>query len=187
MCTGRRTLLHNQIFPDGWFTKFSYPWSSAGACFARGSSAIIPSTDVIQLTLNLKMTNAQVIETSVTVDNNSPIQDNLQCMRILDGRNLVRVRNIVVVAIFVSSSLREASTWRFREQIASSKKTPALQAILRTIGCFHMTSRRPYWCPKTMKRRLCWCPKPILRELNSFLMQMLSFVSINLHRCWPRE
>ena len=35
----------------------------------------IPSTDVIQLTLTLKMTTAQVVETSVTVDNNSPIQD----------------------------------------------------------------------------------------------------------------
>ena len=29
----------------------------------------------------------------------------------------------------ISSSLREVSTWRFREQIARSKKTPALQAI----------------------------------------------------------
>ena len=55
------------------------------------------------------------------------------------------------------------------------------------IECFHMTSRRPYWCPKTMKRQPCWCPKPIRWELNSFLMQTLSFVSINLHRCWPRE
>ena len=36
--------------------------------------SIIPSTDVIQLTLTLKMTTAQVVETSVTV-NNSPIQD----------------------------------------------------------------------------------------------------------------
>ena len=53
--------------------------------------------------------------------------------------------------------------------------------------CFHMTSRRPYWCPKTMKRRPCWCPKPVLWELNSFLMQTLSFVPINLHICWPRE
>ena len=35
---------------------------------------LIPSTDVIQLTLTLKMTTAQVVETSVTV-NNSPIQD----------------------------------------------------------------------------------------------------------------
>ena len=36
---------------------------------------MIPSTDVIQLTLTPKMTTAQVVETSVTVNNNSPIQD----------------------------------------------------------------------------------------------------------------
>ena len=36
---------------------------------------MIPSTDVIQLTLTLKMTTAQVVETSVTVNSNSPIQD----------------------------------------------------------------------------------------------------------------
>ena len=36
---------------------------------------MIPSTDVIQLTFTLKMTTAQVVETSVTVNNNSPIQD----------------------------------------------------------------------------------------------------------------
>ena len=36
--------------------------------------SFIPSTDVIQLTLTLKMTTAQVVETSVTF-NNSPIQD----------------------------------------------------------------------------------------------------------------
>ena len=36
-------------------------------------------------------------------------------------------------------------------------------------GCFHMTSRRP-----------CWCPKPILWEMNSFLMQMIPFVPKNL-------
>ena len=35
----------------------------------------MPSTDVIQLTLTLKMTTAQVVETLVTVNNNSPIQD----------------------------------------------------------------------------------------------------------------
>ena len=38
------------------------------------NQSIIPSTDVIQLTLTLKMTTAQVVEKSVTV-NNSPIQD----------------------------------------------------------------------------------------------------------------
>ena len=38
---------------------------------------MIPSTAVIQLTLTLKMimTTAQVVETSVAVSNNSPIQD----------------------------------------------------------------------------------------------------------------
>ena len=33
--------------------------------------------------------------------------------------------------------------------------------LLITIERFHMTSRQPYWCSKTMKRRLCWCFKPI--------------------------
>ena len=37
--------------------------------------SIIPSTDMIQLTLTLKMTTAQVVETSVTINSNSPIQD----------------------------------------------------------------------------------------------------------------
>ena len=39
------------------------------------NQSIIPSTDVIQVTLTLKMTTAQVVETSVTVNNNSPVQD----------------------------------------------------------------------------------------------------------------
>ena len=59
--------------------------------------------------------------------------------------------------------------------------------ITERIECFHETSRRPYWCPTTIKRRPCWCPKTVLWELNSFLMQTISFVPINLHRCWPRE
>ena len=29
--------------------------------------------------------------------------------------------------------------------------------------------------------------QPIFWELNSFLIQTLSFLPINLHRCWPRE
>ena len=53
-----------------------------------------------------------------------------------------------------------------------------------SIELFHMTSWRPYWCSKTMKQRPCWCNKKILWELNSFLMWTLSFVPINLHRCW---
>ena len=35
----------------------------------------IPSTDVIKLAVTLKMTTAKVVKTSVTVNNNSPIQD----------------------------------------------------------------------------------------------------------------
>ena len=38
------------------------------------NQSIVPSTDVIQLTLTLKMT-AQVVETLVNVNNNSSIQD----------------------------------------------------------------------------------------------------------------
>ena len=38
------------------------------------NQSIIPSTDVIQLTFILKMT-AQVVETLVNVNNNSPIED----------------------------------------------------------------------------------------------------------------
>jgi len=37
--------------------------------------SLIQSTDVKQLTLTLKMTTAQVVETSVTCNNNSTIQD----------------------------------------------------------------------------------------------------------------
>ena len=33
--------------------------------------SLMPSTDVIQLTLTLKMTTAQVVKTSVTVNNNA--------------------------------------------------------------------------------------------------------------------
>ena len=39
------------------------------------NQSIIPSTSVTQLTLTLKMTTAQVVEMSATVNNNSPIQD----------------------------------------------------------------------------------------------------------------
>ena len=39
------------------------------------NQSLIPSKDVIELTLTLKMTTAQFVETSVTVNNNSPIQN----------------------------------------------------------------------------------------------------------------
>ena len=46
------------------------------SCITSVDGWLIPSTDVIQVTLTLKMTTAQVAETSVTVNNNnSSIQD----------------------------------------------------------------------------------------------------------------
>ena len=39
------------------------------------NQSLISPTDVIQLTSTLKMPTAQVVETSVTVNNNRPIQD----------------------------------------------------------------------------------------------------------------
>ena len=33
------------------------------------------------------------------------------------------------------------------------------------VECFHMTSRRPYWCSTTTIRRPCWCSKPVLWDL----------------------
>ena len=72
--------------------------------------------------------------------------------------------------------------------LPSSLPSPSsLHKLQIPIERFHMTSRQPYWCSKTMKRRPCWCSKPILWELNSFLVSKLSLFPINLHRCWPRE
>ena len=39
------------------------------------NQSLLTSTDVIQPTFTLKITTAQVVETSVTVNNNSPVQD----------------------------------------------------------------------------------------------------------------
>ena len=77
--------------------------------------------------------------------------------------------------------------WRPRIVQKSVLHVQSCFLLNQPIECFHMTSRWPYWCPKTMKRPPCWCPKPVLWDLNSFLMEMLSFVPINLHRYWSRE
>ena len=59
------------------FFMFFHRLVTVGNSYQRRTNdqSIIPSTDMIQLTLTLKMTTAQVVETSVTVNNNSPIQD----------------------------------------------------------------------------------------------------------------
>ena len=55
--------------------KVSCVGSVDGTFIKLPSSDAILWTDMMQLTFNLKMTTAQVVETSVTVNNNSPIQD----------------------------------------------------------------------------------------------------------------
>ena len=61
-----------------WFHWRGDDYLAARTCTISGvdiaCKVSIPSTDVIQLTLTLEMTTAQVVETSVTV-NNSPVQD----------------------------------------------------------------------------------------------------------------
>ena len=37
---------------------------------------------------------------------------------------------------------------------------------------FHMTSRSPFWCLKTMKWRPCWCPKKILWLMSIFKIDL---------------
>ena len=50
---------------------------------------------MIQLTLTLKMTIAQVVETSVTVNNNSPIQDYVH----LDDQTQPTFEFVIIVVI----------------------------------------------------------------------------------------
>ena len=60
--------VNNHIAEHHLQTKHQIDWDSA--------TCITYSTDYHQrLTLTLKMTTAQVVETSVTVNNNSPVQD----------------------------------------------------------------------------------------------------------------
>ena len=79
--------------------------------------SIISSTDVIQLTLTLKMTTAQVVETSVTVNNNSPIQDyvhpddqtqpTLLLLLLLLFRNFTRLDDISWYSVVLFSLLKQ--------------------------------------------------------------------------------
>ena len=58
--------------------KFCYHGNGIGLLLMTvtdNNQSLIPSADMIQLTLTLKMAIAQVVEISVTVVNNSPIQD----------------------------------------------------------------------------------------------------------------
>ena len=44
---------------------------------------------------------------------------------------------------------------------ASAEEREVVTPEDKSIDRFHITSRRPYWCTKTVKWRPCWCTKPI--------------------------
>ena len=70
----------------------------------------------------------------------------------------------------VTAKLTEVLKRELPERQFYSMEHSVVAGCLVGIDRSHMTSRRPYWCTKTMKRRPCWCTKPILWELSSFLM-----------------
>ena len=61
-------------------------------------------TDVIQLTLSLKMTTAQVVEMSVTVNNNSPLQDHVH---LEDPTQLLMFRLVIILFILITFPLND--------------------------------------------------------------------------------
>ena len=68
VCTGGRTLRHNQIFSVGWFTKFSYPWCSQSARFARARAPLKrpPKWWMSQYVYNKHNTTCEVLRTVFT-------------------------------------------------------------------------------------------------------------------------
>ena len=109
-----------------------------------------------------------------------------------------QIENILDVKPFWNSTPRHLHRWSKQQRRKHWSKCTELimhsrgcmwyiPVVRKHTECFHMTSQRLYWYSKTMKWWPCWLPRPFLWELNSFLTQMLSFVLINLHRCWVCE
>ena len=83
------------------------------------------------------------------------------------------------------SRLNLIFTYKSRDHVINYKASYRLYITIYRVFSHDVTAA--ILVSKTIKRRPCWCPKPILWELNSFLMQTISFVPIHLHRCWPRK
>ena len=135
-----------------------------------------------------------------TKNENDPLYNGVKKLRFLDtGAYIIEHSPVLIVPVNNSKHKKDTVNTQFTEfsshaknlgkQITHNVPFASLwisncRSICKsvytyntvTIECFHMTSRRP-----------CWCPKPVPWELNCFLMQTLYFVTINLHICWPRE
>ena len=62
--------------------------------------------------------------------------------------------------------------------LLSFAKSICVLRWISSIECFHITSQRPCWCPKTKKWRPCWCPKLNLWELNQWSREWKRSISV---------
>ena len=90
------------------------------------NQSIIPSTDVIQLTLSLKMTTAQVVETSVNVNYNSPIQDTFEMTPEFKPFTVMIIITIIVIITIIKLLAKRVYNLVARERtsIAWAARTP---------------------------------------------------------------
>ena len=73
--------------------------------------SLIPSANVIQLTLTLKMTTTEVVKMAVTVNKNSPIQDSITRTIIL---------NLLMMVLFIKNWLMFLNFNLFNQNIVNS-------------------------------------------------------------------
>ena len=63
--------------------------------------------------------------------------------------------------VFICTTKILQSSFKISARWFNSVLSSFFSCTAACIECFHMTSWRPYLCPKTMRRRPWWCPKPI--------------------------
>ena len=68
-------------------------------------------------------------------------------------RTQPRIQNQVYI---LNNYRKLLSTVEYDQHLAYISELIRDTCQLVTMERFHMTSRRPYWCSKTMKRRPCW-------------------------------
>ena len=89
---------------------------------------VFNSTDLIQLTLTLKMTTAQVVEMSVTVNNNGPIQDYVHPDEI--------ILNLLMKWLLGSNQMGKRWGLGLRDNVLATCKVVTLHGGQRIIAVF---------------------------------------------------
>ena len=111
-----RTLRHNQIFSDGWFTKFYYPWCSAGALRAPELRYNTRSADILQDlrwdTLGQRRSKKLAISVFKSLNNLYP-ESLKNVFKPTSGVHSYNVRG-ASNNIFVLRPCTEAAKWAFR-------------------------------------------------------------------------